>query len=114
MVAARIATVCDVFDALLSVRPYKPAWPLADALAELIAERGRQFDPALVDAFVELVGSLEPELLASGDAAAEVGVLSAQAPEIRTRSLQSEGSGPAGAADTSSSRPAAPSPPGRG
>jgi response regulator RpfG family c-di-GMP phosphodiesterase len=24
---------------------YKPAWPLADALAELIAERGRRFDP---------------------------------------------------------------------
>jgi HD-GYP domain-containing protein (c-di-GMP phosphodiesterase class II)/CHASE2 domain-containing sensor protein len=112
--AARIATVCDVFDALLSVRPYKPAWPLADALAELAAERGRQFDPALVDAFVELVGSLEPELLAPGDAAAEIGVLSAPAPETATRSPQSAGSGPADAADTSSSRPAAPSPPARG
>jgi HD-GYP domain-containing protein (c-di-GMP phosphodiesterase class II) len=112
--AVRIATVCDVFDALLSVRPYKPAWPLADALAELIAERGRQFDPALVDAFVELVGSLEPELLASGGAPAEIGVLTEPAPARPPRSPHAAGSGPADAADTSSSRPAAPSPPGRG
>jgi response regulator RpfG family c-di-GMP phosphodiesterase len=112
--AARICTVCDVFDALLSVRPYKPAWPLADALAELTAQRGRQFDPALVDAFVELVGSLEPELLGPGGAPAEIGVLSERAPVTPTRSPRAEGSVPADAADTSSSRPAAPSPPARG
>jgi HD-GYP domain-containing protein (c-di-GMP phosphodiesterase class II)/CHASE2 domain-containing sensor protein len=109
--AARICTVCDVFDALLSVRPYKPAWPLADALAELIAQRGRQFDPELVDAFVSLVDSLEPELLAPGGASAEIGVLSAPEPPRRP---DVEGSAPADAAGTSSSRPAAPSPPARG
>jgi HD-GYP domain-containing protein (c-di-GMP phosphodiesterase class II)/CHASE2 domain-containing sensor protein len=112
--AARICTVCDVFDALLSVRPYKPAWPLADALAELIAQRGRQFDPALVDAFVALVDSLEPELLAPGGAPAGIGVLTEQAPATPPRSPHAAGSAPADAADTSSSRPAAPSPPARG
>jgi response regulator RpfG family c-di-GMP phosphodiesterase len=112
--AARISTVCDVFDALLSIRPYKPAWPLRDALAELIAQRGRQFDPELVDAFVALVDSLEPELLAPDGAPAEIGVLSAPAPEPPPRSPHAGGSAPADAADTSSSRPAAPSPPARG
>jgi HD-GYP domain-containing protein (c-di-GMP phosphodiesterase class II)/CHASE2 domain-containing sensor protein len=112
--AARIATVCDVFDALLSVRPYKPAWTLSEALAELTAQRGRQFDPALVDAFVALVPELDPELLAPGAAPADVGVLTAPAPEPPPRSPSAAGSAPADAAGTSSSRPATPSPPARG
>ena len=62
--AARICAVCDVFDALISARSYKPSWPLDAALAELAGQRGRQFDPALVDAFLTLVPELEPELLA--------------------------------------------------
>jgi response regulator RpfG family c-di-GMP phosphodiesterase len=60
---ARICAVCDVFDALLSPRPYKKPWPLPDVLAELQQQRGRHFDPALVDAFLALVPRLEPELL---------------------------------------------------
>jgi HD-GYP domain-containing protein (c-di-GMP phosphodiesterase class II) len=110
--AARICAICDVFDALLSERPYKPAWTLADALAELVAQRGRRFDPALVDTFAELVPSLEPELLTHGDAPADVGVLSLPVPEPRRGPR--EGSGRADAAGTSSSRPAAPSRPARG
>jgi hypothetical protein len=50
----RICTICDVFDALTSARPYKEAWPVEDALAEIAAQRGRQFDPVLVDAFLAL------------------------------------------------------------
>ena len=42
----RICAVCDVFDALLSPRPYKEPWPLQDALDELRRERGKHFDPA--------------------------------------------------------------------
>jgi CHASE2 domain-containing sensor protein len=61
--AARVCAVCDVFDALLSARRYKPRWSLADALSELEDERGRHFDPALVDAFIEMVPTLEPDLL---------------------------------------------------
>jgi CHASE2 domain-containing sensor protein len=54
----RICAVCDVFDALLSPRPYKDPWPLQDALDELRRERGKHFDPAVVDAFMTLVDDL--------------------------------------------------------
>ncbi len=48
----RIVAVADVFDALTSARPYKPAWPLEHALAYLSEQRGRHFDPRLVDLFL--------------------------------------------------------------
>lgn len=48
----RIVAVADVFDALTSARPYKPAWPLDRALAYLSEQRGRHFDPRLVDLFL--------------------------------------------------------------
>ncbi len=51
---ARIVAVVDVQDALLSQRPYKPPWPLEKALAEIQAQRGRQFDPRVVDALLDL------------------------------------------------------------
>lgn len=50
--AARIVAVADVFDALTSQRPYKEAWPLQEALDYLEAERGRHFDPRVLDAFL--------------------------------------------------------------
>ncbi len=46
----RIVAVADVLDALLSERPYKQAWPLDQALAEIRAQAGRQFDPRVVGA----------------------------------------------------------------
>ena len=52
--AGRIATVADVFDALTHKRPYKEAWPVDQALAEVAAQRGRQFDPSVADAFLGL------------------------------------------------------------
>lgn len=48
----RIVAVVDVFDALTSERPYKRAWPLEEALAEIRAQAGRQFDPRVVQAFL--------------------------------------------------------------
>jgi putative two-component system response regulator len=54
----RICAVCDVFEALLSPRPYKHAWPLAEVLDELERQRGRHFDPELVDAFLPLAPGL--------------------------------------------------------
>ena len=49
--AARIVAVCDVFDALLSKRPYKAPWTVEAALAELDKRAGTHFDPALVEKF---------------------------------------------------------------
>jgi HD-GYP domain-containing protein (c-di-GMP phosphodiesterase class II) len=59
--AARICAVCDVFDALLSPRPYKNAWPLRDVIRELASLRGTHLDPALVDAFLPLAADLHGE-----------------------------------------------------
>ncbi len=50
-IAGRITSLCDVFDALTTKRPYKGAWPVADAIREVLAGRGTQFDPDVVDAF---------------------------------------------------------------
>lgn len=47
----RIVSVVDVFDALVSDRPYKPAWSKESALEYIVGQRGLQFDPALVDIF---------------------------------------------------------------
>ncbi|MGY2050397.1 HD-GYP domain-containing protein [Methylobacterium sp. JK268] len=49
---ARIVAVADVFDALTSVRPYKRAMSFEEARQHIVAERGRHFDPACVDAFL--------------------------------------------------------------
>ncbi len=48
----RIVAVADVFDALTSARPYKPAWSLDDAERFLREGRGNHFDPRCVDGFL--------------------------------------------------------------
>jgi hemerythrin-like metal-binding protein len=53
--AARIVTVADVFDALTSERPYKRAWPEAEAFAYLTDQAGKQFDPAVVAAALAVI-----------------------------------------------------------
>lgn len=49
---ARIVAIADVFDALISPRPYKLAWDIEAALGYLYAQRGRLFDPRCVDALI--------------------------------------------------------------
>lgn len=51
-IEARIVAIADVFDALTSVRPYKKAWSVEDAVALLQSEKGKHFDPSLVDLFL--------------------------------------------------------------
>ena len=50
--SARIVAVADVFDALSSERPYKPAWPLAQARLYLQQNKGSHFCPRCIDAFL--------------------------------------------------------------
>lgn len=53
--AARIVSVADVFDALTNERPYKKAWPVSEAVSEITAQKGRQFDPHVVEAFLAVL-----------------------------------------------------------
>ena len=48
---ARIVAVADVFDALTSVRPYKPAYPTGEAASIIRRDSGHHFDPVIVAAF---------------------------------------------------------------
>ena len=56
---SRIVAIADVFDALTSVRPYKQAWPVEKALALFQEERGRHFDPFVVDCFLAVLDEIE-------------------------------------------------------
>lgn len=59
--SARILSVCDVFDALTSERPYKRAWTVDEALAEMVKNGGTQFDPTVMNHFVKVVASLRAD-----------------------------------------------------
>lgn len=50
-IAARIASIADVYDALVSIRPYKKAWSTEQALALFEEQKGKHFDPNVVEAF---------------------------------------------------------------
>lgn len=52
--AARIFHAVDVYDALISSRPYKPPWSHEQALAEIRSVAGKHFDPLVVDALEQL------------------------------------------------------------
>ncbi len=58
-IEGRIASLCDVFDALTSERPYKKAWPVDQALDFVVGRSGMAFDPDLVAAFQRIM----PEIL---------------------------------------------------
>ena len=56
---ARIVALADVFDALTSVRPYKQAWPLSDALGYIEQQSGEHFDPNVVAAFMRCLPAVQ-------------------------------------------------------
>lgn len=51
-IEARVVAVADFLDALTHDRPYRAAWPIAKTIAAIVAERGRHFDPLVVDALL--------------------------------------------------------------
>jgi putative two-component system response regulator len=61
--SGRIVAIADVYDALTSERPYKPAWTPSEAFAYIWAASGSHFDPRLVEAFVRVLAREEPEAL---------------------------------------------------
>ncbi len=72
--AARICAICDVFDALVSTRRYKSRWTLEQALSEIAVQRGRHFDPQLVDLFLKMVPELDDDLIHREELPADIGV----------------------------------------
>lgn len=56
---ARVAAICDVFDALTSERPYKEAWPNEKAFALIEENAGSHFDPHLAKLFVSIRSDIE-------------------------------------------------------
>lgn len=59
--AARLAALADVFDALSHARCYKPAWTIEASLEEIELGRGKHFDPDLTDVFVTMVRRLHSQ-----------------------------------------------------
>jgi putative two-component system response regulator len=59
LLEARIIAVADVFESMTSHRPYRPSLGRDVALAEIAAKRGTQFDPRVVDAFLEVAAAGE-------------------------------------------------------
>ncbi len=60
--SARIFSVADALDAMTSNRPYRPSLGFESALREIRNQSGRQFDPAVVQAFVHLPAALWPDI----------------------------------------------------
>ncbi len=66
--SARLMAVADVFDALISPRVYKPAMPIEVARDLIAQERGRHFDPDMVDAFLDGFDAFQAIASEHGDA----------------------------------------------
>ena len=59
---ARIFSVADTLDAIISDRPYRPARTLAEARKEIKAWTGRQFDPEVVEVFLKMPDDIFEDL----------------------------------------------------
>jgi len=66
-IAARVATVADVFDALTHDRPYRPAWSLEKVMEHIREGAGSAFDPEVVDAFLGIAADIPQGLETEGE-----------------------------------------------
>ncbi len=66
--SARLMALADVFDALISKRVYKPAYPLETARAIILENRGKHFDPQVVDAFEQCIDTFQAIAASHADA----------------------------------------------
>jgi putative nucleotidyltransferase with HDIG domain len=66
VMASRLVHVCDVYDALITRRPYRDAWPHAQAIAYLDERSGLEFDPQIVQSFMRMMqhGDAQVRILA--------------------------------------------------
>ena len=71
--SARLMAVADVYDALISRRVYKPAYSHERAVSMIMDERGRHFDPDVVDAFIDVAREFQTISISYRDTAAEYG-----------------------------------------
>lgn len=71
--AARIVAVADVFDALISSRPYKRAWTEEETITYIRDNAGSQFDPKVVDAFLDVLNWRALAPVITWDASMSVG-----------------------------------------
>ena len=57
----RMLAVADAYDAMTSDRPYRKAFPREKALEEIRKNAGSQFDPVIVELFLDIIGNIEIE-----------------------------------------------------
>lgn len=81
---ARLIAIVDVFDAVTSDRCYREGLPTVDAMRILYRERGKQFDPDMVEAFIRMVGVYPPGSLVELNTG-EVAVVIATHPSYKLR-----------------------------
>jgi putative two-component system response regulator len=75
--ASRLVHVCDVFDALRTKRPYRDAWESEKVVAYLMERAGSEFDPDLVQAFIQMLREGETQVQVLDDEEAAVTASSA-------------------------------------
>lgn len=69
---ARIVSVIDAFDAMISARPYRQGLPCDEAMRRLIAASGTQFDPAVVRCFIRIAEADIPAVFAAAGTSSSV------------------------------------------
>jgi HD-GYP domain-containing protein (c-di-GMP phosphodiesterase class II) len=61
-IECRLLTIIDAYEALTSLRPYRKAFSHAEAMGELLRHSGTQFDPSLLEKFVQMIEIQPPGL----------------------------------------------------